>query len=137
MYTDENLPTIPEGTTLPLPSDSELSGINQTIEQVKDITTHILASVTTWKEIDLQMHTMDVQLTAFLAKLDFDLDKYKESIPVVKQNLEFVQSQISKILDKALSMEANTESEINLQSRLMEMSNSFLDRLTDMMIKLV
>lgn len=137
MYTDENLPTIPEGTTLPLPSDSELNGINQTIEQVKDITTHILASVTTWKEIDLQMHTMDVQLTAFLAKLDFDLDKYKESIPVVKQNLEFVQSQISKILDKALSMEANTESEINLQSRLMEMSNSFLDRLTDMMIKLV
>ena len=137
MYTDENLPTIPDSSPLPVPSDTELPGVNQTIEQVKDITSHILNSVTTWKEIDLQMHNMDVQLNAFLAKLDFDLDKYKESIPVVKQNLEFVQGQISKILDKALSMDANTESEINLQSRLMDMTSSFLDRLTDMMIKLV
>ena len=137
MSTDTNMLANNNETIFPVPSPSNIPDVGPTIEQVKEISTHILNSVTTWKEIDLQMHTMDVQLNAFLAKLDFDLDKYRASIPVVKQNLEFVQSQISKILDKALSMETNTESEINLQCRLMDMSNGFLDRLTDMMIKLV
>jgi len=137
MSTDTNMLANNNETIFPVPSLPDIPDVGPTIEQVKEISTHILNSVTTWKEIDLQMHTMDVQLNAFLAKLDFDLDKYRASIPVVKQNLEFVQSQISKILDKALSMEANTESEINLQCRLMDMSNGFLDRLTDMMIKLV
>ena len=137
MYTDGKLPAPIDDQSLPVPSIPDDQELGPVLEQVKEISTHILNSVRTWKQIDLQMHTMDVQLNAFLAKLDFDLDKYKESLPVVRQNLEFVQSQISKILDKALAMEANTESEISLQNRLMDMTGSFLDRLTDMMIKLV
>ena len=83
------------------------------------------------------MHTMDVQFNAFIAKMDFELDKYKTSIPVVEKQLDFVNQQISKILDHVLAMDAKTESEINMKMRMMESSENYLDKLSTMMMKLI
>ena len=83
------------------------------------------------------MHTMDIQFNAFIAKMDFELDKYKTSIPVVEKQLDFVNQQISKILDHVLTMEAKTESEINMKMRMMESSENYLDKLSTMMMKLI
>jgi len=69
--------------------------------------------------------------------MDFELDKYKTSIPVVEKQLDFVNQQISKILDHVLTMEAKTESEINMKMRMMESSENYLDKLSTMMMKLI
>ncbi len=107
------------------------------IDTIKDITTHVCNSITTWKQIDAQMHTMDIQFNVFLTRMEHDLEKYKTSIPVVEKQLNFVNEQISKILDHVLTMNAETETEINMKMRMLETSENYLDRLSTMMMKLI
>ena len=107
------------------------------VNQICEATMHIVNATTSWKEIDMQMHSMDVKLQAFLASTEADIIKYRERVPVVKDNLKFVQEQIGKILDKALAMETNGNAESTLQEKLIEMSGKYLDRLSEMMIKLL
>ena len=107
------------------------------VNQICEATKHIVNATTSWKEIDMQMHSMDVKLQAFLASTEADIIKYRERVPVVKDNLKFVQEQIGKILDKALAMETNGNAESTLQEKLIEMSGKYLDRLSEMMIKLL
>ena len=113
------------------------AGGGDPLDSIKEITSSVCNAVTTWKQIDAQMHTMDVQFNAFIAKMDLELDKYKTSIPVVEKQLDFVNQQISKILDHVLAMDAKTESEINMKMRMMESSENYLDKLSTMMMKLI
>ena len=143
MYEKENeemLPTEYEGGSIQeyggevaLPN----TGDGDPLNTIRDITSSVCNAVTRWKQIDAQMHTMDIQFNAFIAKMDFELDKYKTSIPVVEKQLDFVNQQISKILDHVLMMDAKTESEINMKMRMMESSEKYLDKLSTMMMKLI
>ena len=83
------------------------------------------------------MQAMDVQLQAFFAQTEAEIIKYRERIPVVKDNLKFLQEQIGKILDKALAMETDSASDKTAQEILLDMSRSYLDRLAETMIKLL
>lgn len=111
--------------------------VEQSISSIKEITSNVCSSITSWKQIDLEMHRMDIAFNSVMAKLDIDLEKYKTSIPVIEKQLDFVNVQIGKILDHVLTMEARTESEINMKMRLLESSEKYLDRLSSMMMKLV
>lgn len=104
---------------------------------LSDITGKIMDSVNSWKEMDFQMHQMDIQFNLFLTKVDFELSKYKERIPVVEKQLDFVNSQMGKMLDHVLAMDAKTEKEIDLKMRLLETTENYLDKLSGMMLKLL
>lgn len=137
MITNNSLPEVIDSQPLPIPSLPDDQELAQAIVQVREITTHILDSVTVWKQIDLQMHAMDTQLTAFLANLDKDLEKYKASIPVVKENLAFFRDQTCKVLEKAIEMNPETELELRQQSQWIDLAGRLVDRLTDAMFKLL
>ena len=104
---------------------------------LSDITGKIMDSLNSWKEMDFQMHQMDIQFNLFLTKVDFELSKYKERVPVVEKQLDFVNSQMGKMLDHVLAMDAKTEKEIDLKMRLLETTENYLDKLSGMMLKLL
>lgn len=104
---------------------------------LSDITGKIMDSVNSWKEMDFQMHQMDIQFNLFLTKVDFELSKYKERVPVVEKQLDFVNSQMGKMLNHVLAMDAKTEKEIDLKMRLLETTENYLDKLSGMMLKLL
>lgn len=104
---------------------------------LSDISGKIMDSVNSWKEMDFQMHQMDIQFNLFLTKVDFELSKYKERVPVVEKQLDFVNSQMGKMLDHVLAMDAKTEKEIDLKMRLLETTENYLDKLSGMMLKLL
>ena len=104
---------------------------------LSDITGKIMDSVNSWKEMDFQMHQMDIQFNLFLTKVDFELSKYKERVPVVEKQLDFVNSQMGKMLDHVLAMDAKTEKEIDLKMRLLETTENYLDKLSGMILKLL
>ena len=111
--------------------------VENSIQSIKEIVSTVCSSVTSWKQIDLEMLRLDVMFNSVIAKLDFDLEKYKASIPIVEKQLDYVNVQIGKILDHVLTMEAKTESEICMKMRLLESSEKYLDRLSSMMMKLI
>ena len=104
---------------------------------LSDITGKIMDSLNSWKEMDFQMHQMDIQFNLFLTKVDFELSKYKERVPVVEKQLDFVNDQMGKMLDHVLAMDAKTEKEIDLKMRLLETTENYLDKLSGMMLKLL
>ena len=104
---------------------------------LSDITGKIMDSLNSWKELDFQMHQMDIQFNLFLTKVDFELSKYKERVPVVEKQLDFVNDQMGKMLDHVLAMDAKTEKEIDLKMRLLETTENYLDKLSGMMLKLL
>lgn len=126
----------------PVPTvDGEITltpeGMENSLSKLKDITESVCASITSWKQIDLEMHRMDFIFNSMIAKFDYDLDKYRTSLPVVERQLDFVNQQIGKIMDHVLTMDATTESEMNMKMRLLDSAENYLDKLSTMMMKLV
>lgn len=126
----------------PVPTyDGEITlaseGMENALSTFKDITESVCASITSWKQIDLEMHRMDITFNSMIAKLDYDLDKYRASLPVVERQLDFVNQQIGRIMDHVLTMDATTESEMNMKMRLLDSAENYLDKLSSMMMKLV
>lgn len=107
------------------------------MNSIKDITNNVCSTVLSWKEIERDMHLMDVKLESFLAEMDYNLSKYTLSVPVVEKQLNFVNEKISQILDHVLKMNAETENEINMKMRMLSMAEDYLDKLSAMMIKLL
>lgn len=126
----------------PVPTvDGEITltpeGMEKSLSTLKDITESVCTSITSWKQIDLEMHRMDFIFNSMIAKFDYDLDKYRTSLPVVERQLDFVNQQIGRIMDHVLTMDATTESEMNMKMRLLDSAENYLDKLSTMMMKLV
>lgn len=98
---------------------------------------NICNAVTTWKEIDMQMHSMDVQFDYFSKQMDTNLEMYRQRAPIVGRQLDALSGMMNKILDKVLEMDAETEAEINNKMRLMDSVDAYVDKLTTMMTKLL
>ena len=107
------------------------------LNSITDITKNLCSTIVTWKEIERDMHLMDVKLESFLAEMDYNLSKYRVSAPIIEKQLNFVNDKISQILDHVLKMNAETESEINMKMRMLSMAEDYLDKLSAMMIKLL
>ena len=137
---DFNLPAEAESSLSEIALDDSgfpVENVIDSFEAIQDITKNVCNAITSWKQIDYEMHKMDVTFNTFMAKLDFDLDRYKTSIPVVERQLSFVNDQISKILNHVLSMNAETEVEMQMKMRMLESSEKYLDKLSTMMMKLI
>ena len=104
---------------------------------IESIAGNICDTVTSWKTMDMKMHEMNVQLQAFIGKMDYELAKYRVNAPVVEKQLNFVNEQIAKILDAVLVMKADTEVEMQMKMRMLDSSEEYLDKLSSMMMKLL
>lgn len=121
-----------------LPAEAtEVVAITECVDNIYNVANCICNAVTTWKEIDMQMHTMDVQFATFAKQMDVNLEMYKQRAPIVGKQLESISEMMNKILDKVLMMDAETEAEINNKMRLMDSVDTYVDRITTMMTKLL
>lgn len=97
----------------------------------------ITSTVNSVLDLQRDMHMMDVQFNAYVANLDAELERHKGNLPVVERQLNNMNQMMDKILDKVLSMEANTENEMEMKMRYMETLETFTDKIATMMIKLL
>ena len=115
----------------------ELVPAAESLNNIQTIGTTILNGVTTWKQLEHDMHQMDVQFNAYVAKLDNDLEQYKISAPIVSKQLDRVNDLMSRILDKVVDMDVKTELDMQNKNRMMDSLDSYIDKMADMMVKLL
>lgn len=115
----------------------ELGAATESLNNIQSIGTTILNGVTTWKQLEHDMHQMDVQFNAYVAKLDNDLEQYKISAPIVSKQLDRVNDLMSRILDKVVDMDVKTELDMQNKNRMMDSLDSYIDKMAEMMVKLL
>ena len=136
---DENKkkPDITDIIPISVEAIPELSATTESLNNIQSIGSTILNGVTTWKQLEHDMHQMDVQFNAYVAKLDNDLEQYKISAPIVSKQLDRVNDLMSRILDKVVDMDVKTELDMQNKNRMMDSLDSYIDKMADMMVKLL
>lgn len=110
---------------------------NNPLDSLSKITNSICNAAVKWKELDHDMHKMDLMFQSYKKKFEFDLQCLRERKPIVEKQLLFVNEQFSKILDYAIGLKAESESEINLKIRIMNSVDNYLNNIAQMMAKLI
>lgn len=110
---------------------------NECLNSLNVLGDKITSTVNSVLDLQRDMHMMDVQFNAYVANLDAELERHKGNLPVVERQLNNMNQMMGKILDKVLSMEANTENEMEMKMRYMETLETFTDKIATMMIKLL
>ena len=117
--------------------DSCLQSANQCFATIGESIDIICNAFVSWKEIDLQMHQVEVQFDYLSKQLDINLEMYKARAPIVGKQLDNVSRAMEKILDKVLEMDAVSEMEMNMKMKYMEMVDNYMNNLSSMMAKLL
>lgn len=115
----------------------ELTTAAEGLNNINSLADNILSAVSSWKQMERDMHQMDVQFNAYLAKLDSDLEQYKISAPIVSKQLDRVNDLMSRILDKVVDMDVKTELDMENKNRMMDSLDSYIDKMAEMMVKLL
>ncbi len=115
----------------------ELTSATEGLNNISSLADNILTTVSSWKQMERDMHQMDVQFNAYLAKLDADLEQYKISAPIVSKQLDRVNDLMSRILDKVVDMEVKNKLDLENKNRMMDSLDSYIDKMADMMVKLL
>lgn len=118
-------------------AESSLNSLNECLQSVQSLTDSVCTSVTAWKEIDKEMLAMDLHFKAFEKEMDNNLEAYKSRLPIIEKQLDAVNSNLGKILDAVLMMDAQTESQIEMKMRMMDRIDLFLNTISTTMIKLL
>ena len=115
----------------------ELTSATEGLNNINSLADNILTTVSSWKQMERDMHRMDVQFNAYLAKLDSDLEQYKISAPIVSKQLDRVNDLMSRILDKVVDMDVKNELDMQNKNRMMDSLDSYIDKMAEMMVKLL
>jgi hypothetical protein len=117
--------------------DLTLTNISKASDNLIAITDKICSSITTWKEMDLQMRQMEMHFNTYMAGIEKELSIYKSRLPIVEKQLDNLNVQMSKVLDSVLAMGTETEAEISLKLRLLETVEKHLDNMSAFAMKLL
>jgi len=117
--------------------EGNLNAINNCLQSAQMITSTVVNGITTWKEIDKQMHEMDVQFGQFTAELNANLDKYKTRIPLIEKQLDNINSNLTKMLDFILAMDAKTPQEMEFRMVMMGKIDNFLNTISTTLMALL
>lgn len=88
-------------------------------------------------EIYRDVHVLDVQFNTYCANLDFQLDKYKTSAPIVREQLNKINGMMDKILDTVLNLDTDDDQKLDFKLKLLDTLNNYSDKISTLMIKLL
>lgn len=111
----------------PIPELTTVTTAAEGLNNINTLADSILTTVHSWKQMERDMHQMDVQFNAYLAKLDSELEQYKISAPIVSKQLDRVNDLMSRILDKVVDMEVKTKLDMQNKNRMMDSLDSYID----------
>lgn len=123
--------------------NASVSNVNNTLMQatecfnsIDEIGDKIINCANSVMDLQREMHMMDLQFNAYVAKLDSDLEKHKVDLPTLEKQLDKINDRMDRILDKVLEMETNTEKEIDEKNKMMEMLMRNNETITSLIMKL-
>lgn len=98
-----------------------------------------LDTVEAVKELDLIMKQLDVSLEMFIKNADVNLEKFKDSAKIVDKQLDRISDRIDSVLDKALTIDSRTCSdvEIELRSKLINQVREWSDHISNLLMRLM
>lgn len=107
------------------------------LNAVDNVSNLICNAVLDWKRIDQQMHQMDLEFQSFSVQVGANLEMYKTRVPVISRNLDTMTRCMEKVLDKVLEMDAETEAQLDMKMKYMDMVENYMNNLSVMMAKLL
>ncbi len=87
--------------------------------------------------MELAIHQLDTQLTAFVAILENDLSKYNKRADIVKEQLNNISKRMDKMLDVVLEMDTDDEKKLDFKLKLLETLNNHSGDLGNMVMRLL
>lgn len=121
----------------PLEESQDLTLKVDLTQVINNLVTNICNASVKRKEIERDMHQMDIAFDSYKEKLYADLEKLKGNRPLVEKELTIVNQSFTKMLDHALSLNAETESEINLKIHLIDAADRYLNKIAVIMTNLL
>jgi len=118
-------------------AEGTLNSISNCLNSLQSVVSSVGSSVTAWKEIDKQMLEMNLHFETFSKELDVNLDKYKTRIPLIEKQLDAINGNLSKMLDYVLTLNAETDQEMDFKMRMMDRIDVFLNTISTTMMNLL
>lgn len=91
----------------------------------------------TWADLQRDIHLMDVQFEAYMGSLEANLERHRINVPLISRQLDMLQEKMSRVLDRIIEKDVQTDMDMQEKSRLMDSLDSYVDKLSTLMIKLL
>ena len=119
--------------------NNALDKANMIIDYASIIWNCTLDTVKAVKELDLVMKQIDVSLEKYLIDADVNLEKFRINAKMVDKQLDRISDKIDTVLDKAMSIDSKTCSdvEIELRSKLITQVRDWSDHISSLLMKLM
>ena len=91
----------------------------------------------TWADLQRDIHLMDVQFEAYMGSLEANLERHRINVPLISRQLDLLQDKMSRVLDRIIEKDVQTDMDMQEKSRLMDSLDSYVDKLSTLMIKLL
>ena len=91
----------------------------------------------TWADLQRDIHLMDVQFEAYMGSLEANLERHRINVPLISRQLDLLQEKMSRVLDRIIEKDVQTDMDMQEKSRLMDSLDSYVDKLSTLMIKLL
>ena len=114
-----------------------LVSLENTCNAVCNIADSLSNIQATWADLQRDIHLMDVQFEAYMGSLEANLERHRINVPLISRQLDLLQDKMSRVLDRIIEKDVQTDMDMQEKSRLMDSLDSYVDKLSTLMIKLL
>ena len=112
-----------------------LESLESTCNAVCNVADGLANVQKTWADLQRDIHLMDVQFEAYMGSLEANLERHRINVPLISRQLDMLQEKMSKVLDRIIEKDVQTDMDMQEKSRLMDSLDSYVDKLSTLMIK--
>ena len=116
---------------------NSLESLENTCNAVCNIVDGLANVQKTWADLQRDIHLMDVQFEAYMGSLEANLERHRINVPLISRQLDMLQDKMSRVLDRIIEKDVQTDMDMQEKSRLMDSLDSYVDKLSTLMIKLL
>lgn len=116
---------------------NSLESLENTCNVVCNVVDGLANVQKTWADLQRDIHLMDVQFEAYMGSLEANLERHRINVPLISRQLDMLQEKMSKVLDRIIEKDVQTDMDMQEKSRLMDSLDSYVDKLSTLMIKLL
>lgn len=116
---------------------NNLESLESTCNAVCNVVDGLANVQKTWADLQRDIHLMDVQFEAYMGSLEANLERHRINVPLISRQLDMLQEKMSKVLDRIIEKDVQTDMDMQEKSRLMDSLDSYVDKLSTLMIKLL
>lgn len=116
---------------------NSLESLENTCNAVCNVVDGLANVQKTWADLQRDIHLMDVQFEAYMGSLAANLERHRINVPLISRQLDLLQEKMSRVLDRIIEKDVQTDMDMQEKSRLMDSLDSYVDKLSTLMIKLL